>query len=143
MDSAGVVNRDSHGVVAGDVDVPDYGKDRLSASSVLLTSTDSARTPVRREDFGPFEGRLTAAPTSRRAFGPREEIETYPYLSVKVNSNVISTGTGLPFFVPGLNNHRVAARPASRSRRGWSALVISISPIVPSASTTQRRNTDP
>lgn len=74
---AGVVNGDSHGVVAGDVDVPDYGKNGPGASAVLLASTDSARTPVRREDYGPFEGRLTAAPTSRRSFGPHERIETY------------------------------------------------------------------
>lgn len=73
----GVVNQTSHGVVAGDVDVPDYRSRRTRATGVLLASGETAKAPVRREDYAPFEGRLPAVPTNQRSFARGEPLEAY------------------------------------------------------------------
>lgn len=73
----GVVNQTSHGVAAGDVDVPDYRSRRTRATGVLLASRETAKAPVRRGDYAPFEGRLPAVPTNQRSFARGEPFEAY------------------------------------------------------------------
>ncbi len=74
---ASVVHRDVHGVVAGDVDVPDYKKAPSTVSQLLVVSSGSGTIPVRREDYEPFRRRLSAAPTAQRLFDRGETIEIY------------------------------------------------------------------
>ncbi|MBP7779736.1 MAG: VWA domain-containing protein [Acidobacteria bacterium] len=74
---ASVVHGDTHGVVAGDVEVPDYKKASLVVSQPLVVSSGAATIPVRREDFEPFQGRLSAAPTALRSFSVGESLEVY------------------------------------------------------------------
>jgi VWFA-related protein len=85
---AGVVHGTAHGVVAGDLDVPDFRRESLAASAVLLVSSESALVPVRREDYEPFRDRLSAAPTSNRAFGQHEKLEAYLEVHTKVRGRV-------------------------------------------------------
>lgn len=73
----GVVNQTSHGVTAGDIDVPDYPPRQTGATGVLLATRDAAHAPVRREDFAPFEGRLPAVPTNQRSFARGEPLDAY------------------------------------------------------------------
>lgn len=74
---ASVVHGDAHGVVAGDVDIPDYKKASFIVSQPLVVSSGTATIPVRREDYEPFKGRLSAAPTAQRVFGVGETLEVY------------------------------------------------------------------
>ncbi|MGE0815531.1 MAG: VWA domain-containing protein [Vicinamibacterales bacterium] len=74
---AAVVTGDAHGTVAGDVDIPDVRHLRLAVSPPLLASSAAATIPVRREDYEPFRGRLSAAPTTGRVFDAGDSIEAY------------------------------------------------------------------
>ncbi|MEZ5283862.1 MAG: VWA domain-containing protein [Vicinamibacterales bacterium] len=78
---ASVVHGDAHGVVAGDLDVPDYRRARPIVSQVLVASSGDGAVPVRREDYAPFRRALSAAPTARRVFDAGEAIELYAEVS--------------------------------------------------------------
>lgn len=74
---ASVVNAATLGVVAGDLDVPDYRKATVTVSEPLVVSSATAAVPVRRNDYAPFDGHLSAAPTAQREFGSDEALEVY------------------------------------------------------------------
>lgn len=93
---ASVVNQASHGVAAGDVDVPDYRKRRAGVSGVLLASRDSAKAPVRREDYAPFKGRLPAVPTTQRSFALEEQIEAYLEVDAEDQRPQVERATEVP-----------------------------------------------
>jgi hypothetical protein len=76
---AGVIDDQAHhfGVVAGDLDVPDYAKSRLALSGILLASRSTAHVPTLRDNAALFETRLPSPPTTQRAFDSDGGAELY------------------------------------------------------------------
>lgn len=68
--------RREHGVLAGDLEVPDVAKAPIVMSGVLLTST-AVHTPVFRGDVKAFEDRLPMPPTTARTFARADGVEVY------------------------------------------------------------------
>jgi hypothetical protein len=76
---AGVIDDKLHnyGVVAGDLDVPDYAKSRLALSGILLASRSSAHVPTLQDPAALLESRLPSPPTTQRAFDRDGGVELY------------------------------------------------------------------
>ena len=64
------------GTVLLDVDVPDFSKDRLSMSGLVITSPGASAVPTARVD-DQFKDVLPAAPTTIRDFSPQDELATF------------------------------------------------------------------
>ncbi len=80
---AAVIEGERHGVVVGDLDVPDYRKLPVTLSGPMMASAASAKAPVPREDFAAFDGRLPAVPTTRRRFSRSDSVEMYAEIHLR------------------------------------------------------------
>jgi VWFA-related protein len=66
----------SVGMVMLDLEVPDFGKQNLSMSSLMMTSSRALAVPTPRPD-PQFKDVMPAPPTTNRVFGRDEEVATF------------------------------------------------------------------
>jgi hypothetical protein len=131
-----VVHGDTHGVIAGDVDVPDYKKAPFVVSQPLVVASGTAAIPIRREDYEPFKAQLSAAPTAQREFSLTESVEVYLEVHMPARRGTARTPDPVPAVRAALLNvdrARVAEAsirvgPSSRGLAGAFVLPLTVTP---------------
>lgn len=100
------------GTVLLDIDVPDFSKDRLSMSGLVITSAGASAVPTARVD-DQFKDVLPAAPTTLREFARQDELATF----VEVYDNETRTPHRVEIKTTVLADNGTVAFTTSEERR--------------------------